>query len=75
MNEQKKCIECGRNIREGRKLELCSLCQARNVWKERYEELKREYERHKDLCGKVHADLWNRLKKHEPELTWDEDPD
>lgn len=71
----KKCVECGRNVRIGRKLDLCSQCQARNVWKKKYEELKAEFEQHKKCCGAVLLDYYKRLKKHEPDIKWGDEPE
>jgi len=74
----KGCIDCGRKLlptRRLKKLKVCSYCYGRTIWKQRYDELKKEFEHHKVLCGKVHLDLWKKLKKHEPNLTWDEEPE
>ena len=76
MNEERKCVECGRKLRHGRKLDLCSYCQGRNKWKEKYEELKEEFERHKKICSAMLLGYEKKLKKYEPHLhRWDEEPE
>ncbi len=71
----KKCKDCNKLLRHWNKSGYCSVCYNRSIWKTRYDELKAEFEQHMKLCRLVHLDLWNRLKKHEPELTWDEEPE
>ena len=74
-NPIKRCKDCDRPLRHWNKSGLCSGCYSLPVWKGRYNDLKAEFERHKELCRITHLDLWNRLKKHEPDLTWDGEPE
>ena len=75
MKERRKCIDCGRALRYKNPNEDCYKCRQEKTSLAKYKKLKKEFERHKELCHLTQLDLWRRLKKHEPELTWDEEPE
>ena len=75
MPEPRRCIDCNRKIRLTNKVGKCSYCQRRNYWKEKYESLKAEFEQHKKLCSKIMLEYYNKLKKYELNISWDEEPE
>jgi len=70
-----RICKCGRKLRDKNPHEECYKCKEENTYKNKYERLKTEFEKHKELERLVHLDLWKRLKKYEPDLTWDEEPE
>ena len=64
------CEICGNKIYRRNytkiKSKLCANCKSRNIWKEKYEELKNEYDKHKILCDIILKDFLNKLSKYEP---------
>ncbi|HUS49048.1 MAG TPA: hypothetical protein VMZ91_02730 [Candidatus Paceibacterota bacterium] len=72
---EKYCKYCKKILASWNKSGICSNCQNDNIWKVKYEELKKKFERHKQLCDKVLLDYHNKLKKYEPDLNWDGEPE
>lgn len=64
---------CNNLISHWNRSGICSNCHGRDKWKDKYDNLEREFERHKELCRIHNLEMYNKLKKHEPNLTWADD--
>jgi len=74
IKENKYCRHCKRLLADWNRSGVCSNCQRGDIWRLKYDELKKEFERHKQLSAKVLLDYYNKLKKYEPDLMWDDEP-
>jgi len=74
MAEKRKCTKCGRKLRDKNKHEDCYRCREENTYKRKYERLLKELKRKEELWRITSVEYYNKLKKYEPNLTWDEEP-
>jgi len=72
MKEIRVCIDCGRALRDRNPNKDCYRCREEKTYRKEYERLKEELEKKEELWRITSADLWRRLKKHEPNLNWGE---
>lgn len=75
--ERKSARKCKRKgcdnlIATQNKSGICSNCQGKvkNEWKEKYEKLKKFYEKKFKLYAMVMLDYYKKLKKYEPNIRW-----
>ena len=66
---------CDNLLSHWNKSGVCSNCHNGNRWKQKYDNLKEEFDRHLELCKILHLEMYNKLKKYEPNITWDEEPE
>ena len=72
---EKRCIWCNTSLRRTNRTKICYECRQRNNWKQKYEKLEKEFERHKEICERVLLSYHKKLRKSEPNITWDEEPE
>lgn len=71
-----KCKICSNPIYHTNKTGVCSDCQSRskkpyiNIYKVKYEELKKQFERYKFLTDKLLVYYYKKLKKYNLKLRW-----
>ncbi len=75
MKDKRNCIDCGRALRDRNPNEDCYRCREEKTYRKKYEKLKKELEKKEELWRITSRDYWKRLKKYEPDLTWDEEPE
>ena len=68
----KRCKKCDKPLRDFNKSGICTNCK-KNKWKDKYDVLKKEFDRHKELCRIVMLDYYKRLKKYEPNIKWEDE--
>jgi len=68
----KRCKKCDKPLRDFNKSGVCSNCNKKDKWIDRYEQLEKEYKHHKELCRILHLEMYNKLKKYEPNISWSE---
>jgi len=75
MKEQRKCINCERALRNNNPHDDCYRCREEKTYKRKYEKLEKELERKEELWRIMSLEYYNKLKKYEPDITWDEEPE
>jgi len=68
--ELKRCEFCEKPLRTFNHSGICANCQNGNIWKTRFRELEKDFEKYKVLCSKIFKDMYEKLKKYEPDLVW-----
>lgn len=75
MKEIRNCIDCGRSLRDKNPNEDCYRCREEKTYRKKYEKLKKELEGKEELWRILSLDYYNKLKKYEPDIIWDEEPE
>jgi len=82
----KRCKKCGKPLRDFNKSGICTNCNRiilqkkkkvrkiyDNVWKEKYEKLRKEFERYKELSDCIILGYYKELKKLKPDIKWEDE--
>ena len=71
--DKRKCIDCGRALRDKNPNKDCYRCREEKTYRNKYEKLKKELERKEELWRIMSLEYYNKLKKYEPDITWEGD--
>ena len=67
--------DCNNLLSHWNKSGVCSNCQNGSKWKQKYDDVRAEFDRHLEFCKILHLEMYNKLKKYEPDITWGEEPE